>query len=107
MGIIEEAIHKRLEDNVKYSTNSFNTSNNSKPYDGCRKQPESFYGVTGISTNIESLTASKVSILLELCKTEHCHCMCLQETHRSINLTTEMLLVAERSNNKYGSAILI
>ena len=46
-----------------------------------------------------------------MCKREHCHCLCLQETHRPTNLTRPkiagMSLVAEHPHNKYGSAILI
>ena len=36
-----------------------------------------------ISANIEGLTANKASILSELCKDKHCHCLCLQETDRA------------------------
>ena len=55
--------------------------------------------------NIECLTASKASILSEIC-------LCLQETHRPTNLLlTEnidgMLLVAERPHNQYDSDLLI
>ena len=67
--------------------------------------------LTVISTNIEGLTASKTSILSDMCKRERCHCLCLQETHRPTNLSRSkiagMSLVAERPHNKYGSAILI
>ena len=46
-----------------------------------------------------------------MCKRECCHCLCLQETHRSTNVlrpkTAGMSLVVERPHNKYGSAILI
>ena len=69
--------------------------------------------LTVISANIEGLTAAKASILTEMCKRECCHCLCLQETHRSTNLPrpkiTGMSLVVDpvRPHNKYGSAILI
>ena len=67
--------------------------------------------LTVISANIDGLTAAKASILSEMCKRECCHCMCLQETHRSTNLPRSkiagMSLVVERPHNKYGSAILI
>ena len=66
--------------------------------------------LTVISANIEGLTAVKASILSEMCKRE-CHCLCLQETHRSTNLPRPkidgMSLVVEPPHNKYGSAILI
>ena len=39
-----------------------------------------------ISANIEGLTASKESMLSEMCKREHWHCLCLQETHRAPHL---------------------
>ena len=42
--IMEEAIPAILEDNVHKSANSSTTSNDSKPYNVCSKQPESFYG---------------------------------------------------------------
>ena len=67
--------------------------------------------LTVISANIEGLTAAKTSILSEMCKRECCHCLCLQETHRSTNLPRPkiagMSLVVERPHNNYGSAILI
>ena len=67
--------------------------------------------LTVTSANIEGLTAAKSSILSHMCKRECCHCLCLQETHRSTNLPRPkiagMLLVVERPHNKYGSAILI
>ena len=67
--------------------------------------------LTVISANIEGLTAVKASILSEMCKRECCHCLCLQETHRSTNhlrpKIAGMSLVVERPHNKYGSAILI
>ena len=70
-----------------------------------------FTALTVISANIEGLTADKASILSEMCKREYCHCLCLQETHRSTNLPRPniagMSLVVERPHNKYGSAILI
>ena len=67
--------------------------------------------LTVISANIEGLTASKASMLSEMCKREHCHCLCLQETHRVPHLAMPkipgMTLIAERPHIKYGSAILI
>ena len=38
--------------------------------------------LTAISANIEGLSAVKASMLSDLCKEQHCHCLCLQETHR-------------------------
>ena len=70
-----------------------------------------FYGVTVISANNEGLTASKASIISVMCKRECYHGLCLQETNRPANLSMPkiagMLIVAERSHNRYGSAILI
>ena len=67
--------------------------------------------LTVISANIEGLTAAKASILSEMCKREWCHCLCLQETHRSINLPRPkiagMSLIVEHPHNKYGNDILI
>ena len=67
--------------------------------------------MTVISANIEGLTASKASLLSEMCRKEHCHCLCLQETHRATHLprpkVAGMTLVAERSHIKHGSSILI
>ena len=61
--------------------------------------------------NIEGITASKASMLSEMCKREHCHCLCFQETHKTPHLTKPkilgMTLIAERPHIKYGSAILI
>ena len=39
--------------------------------------------MTVISANVKGLSANKASILSELCKLQHCHCLCLQETHRA------------------------
>ena len=67
--------------------------------------------LTVISANIEGLTAIKASILSEMCKDKHCHCLCLQETHRAKDKARPkipgMTLVAERPHNKYGSAVFI
>ena len=67
--------------------------------------------LTVISAKIEGVTAAKASILSEMCKRECCHCLYLQETHRSANLPRPkiagMSLVVERPHSKYGSAILI
>ena len=67
--------------------------------------------LTVISANIEGLTAVKASMLLVMCKDQHCQCLCLQETHRSRTQARpkipEMSLVAERPHNKYGSAVFI
>ena len=59
--------------------------------------------LTVISANIEGLS--------DLCKEKHCHCLCLQETHRGTRKVRPripgMTLVAERPYDKYGSAIFI
>ena len=56
--------------------------------------------LTVISANIEGLTAAKASMLSEMCKREHCHCFCLQETHREPHLPRPKIpgitLIAER-----------
>ena len=61
-----------------------------------------------ISANIEGLTDNKASILSELCKDKHCHCLCLQETHRAKDQARlsipSMALVAERPHNKHGTS---
>ena len=67
--------------------------------------------MTVISANVERLTASKASILSVMCKEQHCHCLCLQETHRSKDQARPripgMALVAERPHNKHGSSVFI
>ena len=67
--------------------------------------------LTVISANIEGLSAIKASMLSDLCKEQHCHCLCLQETHRGERKARPripgMTLVAERPHDKYGSAIFI
>ena len=64
-----------------------------------------------ISANIKGLTVSKASMLSEMSKREHCHCLCLQETHIAPHLARPKIpgitLIAERPHIKYGSAILI
>ena len=64
-----------------------------------------------IYANIEGLTANTASILLELCKDKHCHCLCLQETHRAKDQAMPsipgMSLVAERPHNTHGSSVFV
>ena len=64
-----------------------------------------------ISASIEGLTANKESILSELCKDKHCHCLSLQETHRAKDQVRSsipgMALVAERPHNKHGSSVFV
>ena len=64
-----------------------------------------------ISANVEVLSGNKASILSELCKIQHCHCLCLQETHRAKDQARPkipgMTLVAERPHNKHGSSVLV
>ena len=64
-----------------------------------------------ISANVEGLTASKASILSVMCKEQHCHYLCLQETHRSKDQVRPrmpgMALVAERPHNKHRSSVFI
>ena len=67
--------------------------------------------MTVISTNAEGLSANKASILSELCKIQHYHCLCLQETHQAKDQATPkipgMTLVAERPHNKHGSFVFV
>ena len=67
--------------------------------------------MTVISANVEGLSANKASILSELCKIQHCHCLCLQETHRPKDQARPkipgMTLVAERPHNKHGSSVFV
>ena len=64
-----------------------------------------FMALTVISVNIEGPTASKASILSEMCKRERCQCLYLQETHRPAYLPMPniagMSLVAERPHKRY------
>ena len=67
--------------------------------------------LTVISANIEGLSALKASMLSDLCKEQHCHCLCLQETHSGERKPRPkipgMTHVAERPHDKYGGAIFI
>ena len=64
-----------------------------------------------ISANIEALTTNKASVLSELCKDKHCHCLCLQETHRAKDRARPsipgMALVAECPHTKQGSSVFV
>ena len=64
-----------------------------------------------ISANIEGISAVKASMLSDVCKEQHCHCLCLQKTHRGERKARPripgMTLVAERPHDKYGSVIFI
>ena len=67
--------------------------------------------MTVISAPVKGLSANKASILLELCKIQHCHCLCLQETHRAKDQAMPkipgMPLIAERPHNKHGSSVFV
>ena len=67
--------------------------------------------LTVISANIEDLSTVRAFMLSDLCKEQHCHCLCLQETHRDARKVRPrfpgMTLVAERTHDKYGSVIFI
>ena len=67
--------------------------------------------LTVIYANIEGLSAVKASMISALCKEQHCHCLCLQETHRSERKARPripgMTLVEERPHDNYGSVIFI
>ena len=67
--------------------------------------------LTVISANIEGLSASKASLLSEMCQRDRCRCLCLPETHRGADSFRPkidgMSFVAESPHKKYGSAILI
>ena len=63
------------------------------------------------SANIEGLTANKTSIISELCKDRHCHCLCLQEAHRAKDQARAsilgMALVAECPHNNMEALFLL
>ena len=67
--------------------------------------------ITVISVNVEGLSVNKASILSELCKIRHYHCLCLQETHRAKDQVRPkipgMTLVAERPHNNHGSSVFV
>ena len=67
--------------------------------------------LTVISANIEGLSSVKTSMLSDVCKEQHCHSLCLQETHRGERKARPripgMTFVAERPHDKYGNAIFI
>ena len=83
-----------------------------QPYDVCPSPARAF-----LRPWLLYLRTMKVLQLLKLpyyqrcARRECCHCLCLQETHRSTNLPrlkiAGMSLVIERPHIKYGSAILI
>ena len=64
-----------------------------------------------IEKSRSGLTANKASILLELCKNKHCHCLCLQETHRAKDQARPsipgMALVAKRPHTIHGSSVSV
>ena len=68
-------------------------------------------GLIVISANILGLIANKTSILSEMCKDKHCHCLCLQETHIAKDQARPsipgMALVTERPHNKHGSSVIV
>ena len=67
--------------------------------------------MTVISANVEGLSANKAHILSALCKIQHCHGLCLQETHRAKDQAKPkipgMTQVAERPHNKHVSSVFV
>ena len=84
------AIPARIQDLVKFSSNSSNHKK-TQPSQACSE------ALIVIYANIEGLSANKTTMLSDLCKSEHCHC--LQETHRASDYKRSnisgMTLVAE------------
>ena len=66
--------------------------------------------LTVISANV-CLTAVKAFLLSGMCKVGHCHCLCLQETHRdSVHARPKvprMTLIAELPHKRHGNAIFV
>ena len=59
---------------------------------------------------LKVLSANKASILSELCKIQHCHCLFLQEIHRAKDQARPNIpgmTVAERPHNKHGSSVVV
>ena len=67
--------------------------------------------LTVISANINGLSNVKASMLSDLWKEEHFHCLCLQKTHwgarKARPIISGITLAAERHHDIYGSAIFI
>ena len=61
--------------------------------------------------NIKGIIVNKASILSELCKDEHCHCICFQDTHRANGRARPnipgMALVAEPPHNTHRSSVVV
>lgn len=61
------------------------------------------------TVNIEGLSSNKETLLGNMCNDTNCDILVIQETHRGSNSNrpniTGMILVNERSHEKYGSAI--
>ena len=97
-----------MSNNLRILPTHQTTSNHTMPTVNCQSISTA---PTVISVNIEGLTASKASMLSDMCKREHCHCLCLlQESHRAPHLARQnipgMTLITKRPQIKYGSAIL-
>ena len=67
--------------------------------------------LTVISENVEGLSDPKEQLLANICKTNICDVLCLQEIHRGFDYNRPkingMMLVIERPHEKYGSAIFV
>ena len=61
--------------------------------------------LTVISAIIACLTASKASILLDMCKEGKCHCLCLQEKHRG--LKKPMRNIADMALNVFTNIVAL
>lgn len=67
--------------------------------------------MTILTINVEGLSSVKQEIISDLCKTNNCSVLCLQETHRGLDKNRPrirgMKLLVERPHDQYGSALFI
>ena len=77
------------------------------------KTPGAFSGPAAsiVSFNCEGLSEAKEVLIAEMCRTNSCVALCLQETHRTDNSRQISIngysVIYEINNPKHGSAILV
>ena len=93
--------------------NSFTPSTENDHRSACCQKHGSFSGPAAsiVSFNCEGLSEAKEVLIAEMCRTNSCVVLCLQETHRTENSRQISIngysVIHEIKHPKHGSAILV
>ena len=99
--------------NTMYEANYFTSPTDNEHRSACCQKQGSFSGPAAsiVSFNCEGLSEAKEVLIAEMCRTNSCVALCIQETHRtdnsrhiSINVYS---VIYEINHPKHGSAMLV